>query len=117
MSSIKFFYFRQLVLNKILAPDVFDYGDSKSDSWHRAIKIGEVFMVNKSPRALFSLILNRVCIGRRFKTIIKFSNLLKTVGAGKFFQTYAGKIALFTNMHQTFLNTTKNVSANKFCKA
>ena len=27
------------VLNKILAPDVFDYGDSKSESWHRAKKI------------------------------------------------------------------------------
>ena len=34
-----FLYFRQLVLNKILAPDVFDYGDSKSESWHRAKKM------------------------------------------------------------------------------
>ena len=31
-------YFRQLVLNKILAPDVFDYKDFKSESRHRAIK-------------------------------------------------------------------------------
>ena len=31
-----FLYFRQFVLNKILAPDVFDYGDSKSESWHSA---------------------------------------------------------------------------------
>ena len=30
--------FRQSVLNKILAPDVFDYGDSKSESWHRALR-------------------------------------------------------------------------------
>ena len=46
---IKFLYFRQLVLNKILDPDVLDYGDSKSESWHRAKK---VFMVNKSASAL-----------------------------------------------------------------
>ena len=38
---------RPSVLNKILAPDVFDYGDSKSESWNRAKKIREVFMVNK----------------------------------------------------------------------
>ena len=31
-------YFRQLILNKILAPDVFHYGDSKSESLHRAKK-------------------------------------------------------------------------------
>ena len=52
--------FRQLVLNKILAPDVFDYGDSKSESWHRA----KVFMVNKTPCALFFVIENRVCFGQ-----------------------------------------------------
>ena len=36
---IKFSYFRQSVLNKILSPNVIDYGDSKSESWHRAKKI------------------------------------------------------------------------------
>ena len=41
-------YFRQSVLNKILAPHVFDYNDSKSESWHSAKKIREVFMVYKS---------------------------------------------------------------------
>ena len=76
-------YFQLLVLNKILALDVFDYGDSKSEIWHRAKKIREVLMVNKSPRALFPVIENRVCFGRRFKTIIKI--YLKTVGAGNFF--------------------------------
>ena len=60
-------------LIKVLAPDVFDYGDSKSKSWYRAKKIREVFMVNKSARALFSVMENRVCFGRRFKTIIKIT--------------------------------------------
>ena len=36
-------------------------------------KIREVFMVNKSPLALFSVIENRVSFGRRFETIIKFT--------------------------------------------
>ena len=71
-------------------------------------------MVKQSPRALVSVIENRVCFGRRFKTL---KNYLKTVGAGKFFQNYTGKIALFLNMHQTFSNTTKNCSAYKYCKA
>ena len=48
------------VISSPLAPDVFDYGDSKSESWHRAKKIREVFMVNKSSRALFAVIKNRV---------------------------------------------------------
>ena len=71
--SIKFLYFPQSVLNKILAPDVFDYGDSKSESWLSAKKIREVFMVNKSPRTLFVVMENRVCFGRRFKTMIKIT--------------------------------------------
>ena len=98
-----------------MAPDVCDYGDSKSESWHRAKKkIREVFMVNKSPRTLFSVIENRVCFGRRFKTNNK---IYFKKGARKFFQNYAGKIALFLHMHQTLSDTTKNGSANKFCKA
>ena len=36
---------------------------------------------------------------------------------GKLFQNYAEKIALFLHMLQTFSKTTKNGSANKFCKA
>ena len=58
---------------KFLAPDVFDYGDSKSESWQRAKKIREVFMVNKSSHALFAVMKNRVCFGRRFKTMIKIT--------------------------------------------
>ena len=57
----------------MLAPDVYDYGDSKSESWHRAKKIREVFMVNKSARAPFSVLENRVCFGPRFKTITKIT--------------------------------------------
>ena len=68
-----FLYFRQLVHNKILASDVFYYGDSKSESWHRAKKNSKVFMVKQSPRALFAVIENRVCFSQRFKTIIKFT--------------------------------------------
>ena len=34
-------------------------------------KIREVFMVIKSPRALFPVMENRVCFGWRFTTIIK----------------------------------------------
>ena len=67
----KFSYFRQSVFYKILAPDVFDYGDSKSESWHRTKKIREVFLAYKSPRTLLSVLKNPVCFGRRFKTIIK----------------------------------------------
>ena len=52
------FYFFVLptisVLNKILASDVFNYGDYKSESWHRAKKIREVFMVKISPRTFLS---------------------------------------------------------------
>ena len=68
---MNFSYFRQSVFNKILAPNVVDHGDSKSESWHRTKKIREVFMVNKSARALFSVMENRVYFRRRFKTIIK----------------------------------------------
>ena len=73
LKVMKFSYFRQSVFNKILAPDVFVYGDSKSESWHRDKKIRDIFMVNKSPRALLSVMENRVCFDRRFKTIIKIT--------------------------------------------
>ena len=65
--SIKFLYFRQSVLHKILASDVFDYGHFKSESRHRAKKIREVFIINKLSRAIFAVMENRVCFGRRFK--------------------------------------------------
>ena len=60
-------YFRQSVLNKILAPDVFDYGDSKSESWHLAKKIQEAFMVNKLSRALFAVMENGVFFAAALK--------------------------------------------------
>ena len=41
-------------------------------------------MANKSPLALFSVIENRVCFGRRFEKNDKI--YLKTVEAGKFFK-------------------------------
>ena len=66
-------YFRQSVLHEILVPDVFDYGDAKSESWLRAKKIRAVFMVNKLSHAVFAVIENRVCFGRRFKTMIKIT--------------------------------------------
>ena len=53
-----------------MALDVFNYGDSKSESWHRAKKIREVFMVNKSSREIFAVMENSVCFGRRYKTMI-----------------------------------------------
>ena len=65
----KILYFRQSVLHKILAPDVFDYGDSKSESWHRAKKMREVFMVSKSSRALFAVMENRVCLAAALKQL------------------------------------------------
>ena len=83
-----------------MAPDVFDHGDSKSESWHRAKKIREVFMVNKSARAHFSVMENRVCFGRRFKTIIKIifkknveaENFFKLCLKYRTFSTYASNI-------------------------
>ena len=71
-------------------------------------------MVNKSPRALFSVIENRVCFGRRFETIINI--YFKTEGAENFFKIMLEN-RTFLYMHQTLSKTTKNGSANKFCKA
>ena len=62
-------------------------------------KIQEEFIVNKSPRALFSVIENRVCFGRRIKTIIKIT--LKLYWPEKIFQKLFLKIALFLHMHRT----------------
>ena len=42
--------------NKILAPDVFNYVDSKSESWHCAKKIREVFINYKPFAPLFPVI-------------------------------------------------------------
>ena len=41
---VKLFVIRQSVLNKILAPGVFNNVDSKYEGWHRAKKIRKVFM-------------------------------------------------------------------------
>ena len=67
----KFSYFRQSALNKILAPDVFDYGDSKSESWHRAKKNSRNFYGLQIASRTFVRIEKSCLFGRRFKTIIK----------------------------------------------
>ena len=46
--SRKFSTFRLSDVYETLAPAVFDYENSKSESWHRAKKIREVNSVNKS---------------------------------------------------------------------
>ena len=70
MRFVKFSYFRQSVDNKMLAPDVFEYEDSKSKSWHRAKKF-EKYLWTTNPS--FAVIKNRVFIHRRFSTIIKIN--------------------------------------------
>ena len=53
--SRKFSYFRQLDVYETLAIAVFDYADSKFESWHRAMKIRDVNSVNKSTSSLLVL--------------------------------------------------------------
>ena len=69
--SKMFLYFRLSDLNKILAPAVFDYEESKSESWHSAKKIREVFLDNKSAPPLFFVIKNCCFISRSGCTRIK----------------------------------------------
>ena len=68
--SRKFSTFRLSDVYETLAPAVFDYEDSKSESCHHAKKIREVNSVNKSTRTLL-VVKNRVYFGRRLKTKIK----------------------------------------------
>ena len=67
----KISYFRQSVLNKIwiLTFSTMEILNPKVGTVPK--KIREIFMANKSPRTLFSVMENRVCFGRRLKTIIK----------------------------------------------
>ena len=67
-----------IISRRILAPDVFNYADSKSETWHRAKKVREVFMYYKS---LTFVVMKYHVFCRRFYTIKKYE---KTVGAGMF---------------------------------
>ena len=77
-------------------------------------KIRVVFMVNKSPRALFSVIENRVCFGRRFKPIIKFTK--QTVGAGKSFKIMLKKLHFFYICIKLFRTQLKMAKQTNFVK-
>ena len=72
-------------------------------------QIRDVFLANNPPRALFSVMENRVCFGRRFKTIIKN---LKRVGAGKFLKimlknrTYSRYASNFFKQNKQWLSKT-----------
>ena len=66
-SSSNLFYFRQSVLNKILAPDVFNYKDSKSKSWHRAKISRSIY----GQPTLFSVTNNHVNFNQLYSKIIK----------------------------------------------
>ena len=52
-NSKKILYFQLANLYKILAPALFDYEVSKSESWHSAKKIREVVLDNKPATPLF----------------------------------------------------------------
>ena len=64
-------YFRQSKVYETLAPAVFDNEDSKSESWHRAKKIREVYLINKSTPTLIFVPKYRVYFVRRLNTKIK----------------------------------------------
>ena len=68
--SGKFSYFRQSHIYETLAPELFDYEDSKSERWPRAEKIREVYSVNKSTSRLLFVIKNHY-FDRQLKTTIK----------------------------------------------
>ena len=57
-----------IISRRILAPDVFNYADSKSEIWNRAKKVREVFMYYKSP----TFCNEKSCFCRRFYTIKKY---------------------------------------------
>ena len=60
----KILYFRQLVLNKILSSNVFDYGDSKSESWHRAKKNSRsIYGQQIAPRTFYVIEIVFVLVG------------------------------------------------------
>ena len=78
-----------------MAPDAFDNGDSKSESWHGAKKIREVIMVNKSVCALLSVMENRVVLAAALKNNknnlknVEAENFLKLCLKYRTFSTYA----------------------------
>ena len=56
-------YFRQLDVYETLAPTVFDYEDSKSESCNR-----DIFVQQIDPHTCFLIIKNHVYFGRQLKT-------------------------------------------------
>ena len=107
-------YFRQFVVNKILAPDVFDYGDSKSESWHRTIK---------NSRSIYSQQIASRTFLRNWKSRLLWPALwnknkiyLTTVKAGKCFQNYAGKLHFFYICIKLFRTQLKMAQQTNFVK-
>ena len=78
-----------IISRRILAPDVFNYADSKSEIWHHAKKVREVFICYKSSH-LF-LMKNCVYVG----AFIQLKNITKTVGAGMFLKIMLENLHLF----------------------
>ena len=107
-------HFQQSILFEILAPAVFDYEDSKSESWHSAKKIREVFLDYKSPRHF--LLYKNIVISFG-GAVVQIKNYLQTVKREKFFRNFAWKSSVLLNMHSNFVSFTNKRSAIKFCKA
>ena len=76
-----------------MPPAEFNHADSKSENWHRAKKIREVFSLNKSTRPLFFVAKNRVCFYPCLKTKIKF--IKKHNGPRKFLKILHKKLHFF----------------------
>ena len=66
-------YFQQSELYENLLPAVSVNADSKSESWHHAKKIREEFSLNKPTQNTSSAAKNRVYLGARLITKIKFN--------------------------------------------
>ena len=85
--------------NENLLPAVWDHADSKSESWHHAKKIREVFSLNKSTRKNSSAAKNRVSFGPRLKTKVHFKRkqwgprkILKIMLKNRIFSKFLTKI-------------------------
>ena len=78
------------VLNKIVASDVFNYEDSKSESWHSAKEVRKVFVFR--PRHLFC---NEKLCFHLAELLYKYKNNLKSVKREKVFENFARKISFF----------------------
>ena len=97
-----------------MAPAIFNHADSKSENWHRAKKIREVFSLNKSTRPLFFVTKNRVCFCPCLKTKIKF--IKKHKGPRKFWKIMHKKLHFF-KIWRKILKQAHGTLANHFFKA